>query len=64
MLLVLIVYCFASHVCLAFTMEQDIPDYDMDSEDELWIKSQSKKLELTPLKVNLPFSILNFHVVM
>lgn len=64
MLLVLIVYCFASHACLAFTMEQDIPDYDMDSEDELWIKSQSKKLELTPLKVNLPFSVLNFHVVM
>lgn len=33
-----------------FTMEQDIPDYDMDSEDEMWIKAQSKKLELTPLK--------------
>ncbi|KAJ1519519.1 hypothetical protein ONE63_004801 [Megalurothrips usitatus] len=33
-----------------FTMEQDIPDYDMDSEDEQWIKAQSKKLELTPLK--------------
>ncbi|KAE8751932.1 hypothetical protein FOCC_FOCC001409 [Frankliniella occidentalis] len=33
-----------------FSMEQDIPDYDMDSEDEQWIKAQSKKLELTPLK--------------
>lgn len=32
-------------------MEEDIPDYDMDSEDEMWIKAQSKKLELTPLKV-------------
>jgi len=34
-------------------MEQDIPDYDMDSEDERWINSQAKKLELTPLKVCL-----------
>lgn len=31
-------------------MEQDIPDYDMDSEDERWLESQAKKLELTPLK--------------
>lgn len=38
-------------------MEQDIPDYDMDSEDELWIKAQSKKLELTPLKVCSKISV-------
>lgn len=33
-----------------FTMEQDIPDYDMDSEDERWLQSQTSKLELSPLK--------------
>ncbi|XP_012220867.1 enhancer of polycomb homolog 1 [Linepithema humile] len=32
-----------------FAMEQDIPDYDMDSEDEKWVDTQSRKLELTPL---------------
>jgi enhancer of polycomb-like protein len=42
-------------VCLffpsAFAMEQDIPDYDMDSEDEKWVHSQAKKMDLLPLKV-------------
>ncbi|CAG7826093.1 unnamed protein product [Allacma fusca] len=33
-----------------FTMEADIPDYDMDSEDEVWVNSQAGKLELTPEK--------------
>ncbi|CAG9859413.1 unnamed protein product [Phyllotreta striolata] len=33
-----------------FTMEQDIPDYDMDSEDERWLHSQTQKLDLSPLK--------------
>ncbi|KAK9717332.1 Enhancer of polycomb-like [Popillia japonica] len=33
-----------------FTMEQDIPDYDMDSDDERWLDSQAKRIELTPLK--------------
>jgi len=33
-------------------MEADIPDYDMDSEDEVWISGQSVKLELTPDKVS------------
>ncbi|EFA06113.2 enhancer of polycomb homolog 1 [Tribolium castaneum] len=33
-----------------FTMEQDIPDYDMDSEDERWLQSQAQRLDLTPLK--------------
>ena len=37
-------------IFLAFTMEADIPDYDMDSEDELWVNSQAAKLELTPDK--------------
>jgi len=32
-------------------MEQDIPDYDMDSEDEKWVHSQAKKMDLLPLKV-------------
>lgn len=31
-------------------MEQDIPDYDMDSEDERWLMSQAQRLELNPLK--------------
>lgn len=34
----------------AFTMEQDIPDYDMDSEDEKWINMQAEKLVITPLQ--------------
>ncbi|XP_060068094.1 enhancer of polycomb homolog 1-like [Ylistrum balloti] len=34
----------------AFGMEQEIPDYDMDSEDELWVNEQAKKMEITPLK--------------
>ncbi|KAI4467760.1 enhancer of polycomb [Holotrichia oblita] len=37
-------------ISLAFTMEQDIPDYDMDSDDERWLDSQAKRIELTPLK--------------
>uniref|UniRef100_A0A1A9WQS1 Enhancer of polycomb-like protein n=1 Tax=Glossina brevipalpis TaxID=37001 RepID=A0A1A9WQS1_9MUSC len=31
-------------------LEQDVPEYDMDSEDELWINQQRKRLDLTPLK--------------
>lgn len=34
----------------AFGMEQEIPDYDMDSEDEVWVNEQAKKMEITPLK--------------
>ncbi|ODM94372.1 Enhancer of polycomb 1 [Orchesella cincta] len=33
-----------------FSMEADIPDYDMDSEDEAWVTSQASRLELTPDK--------------
>lgn len=36
---------------LAFAMEHDIPDYDMDSEDERFVNAQAKKMDLTPLKV-------------
>lgn len=32
-------------------MEQDIPDYDMDSEDEKWLLAQKPRLDLSPLKV-------------
>lgn len=32
------------------SVEQDIPDYDMDSEDEHWLNEQSKSIALTPLK--------------
>ncbi|CAO1306026.1 unnamed protein product [Diamesa hyperborea] len=28
----------------------DLPDYDMDSSDEIWLQKQSKTLNLTPLK--------------
>ena len=31
-------------------MDQEIPDYDMDSEDEQWLTKQAKKMEVTPLK--------------
>lgn len=31
-------------------MEQDIIDYDMDSDDEVWLNSQTQRLELTALK--------------
>ncbi|KAL3836282.1 hypothetical protein ACJMK2_021719 [Sinanodonta woodiana] len=34
----------------AFGMDQEIPDYDMDSEDEEWLNEQEKKMEITPLK--------------
>lgn len=31
-----------------FSMEEDVPDYDIDSEDEKWLSKQ--KLDITPLK--------------
>ena len=31
-------------------MDQEIPDYDLDSEDENWVNKQSKKLEMDALK--------------
>lgn len=34
----------------AFGMDQEIPDYDMDSEDETWLTKQAKKMDVTPLK--------------
>lgn len=35
---------------LAFAMDQDKPDYDMDSEDEKWINQQARKMEITQLQ--------------
>ena len=32
-----------------FSAEQDIPDYDLDSEDELWLCQQAARGELLPL---------------
>lgn len=32
-------------------MEQEIPDYDMDSDDERWLQAQKPRLDITPLKV-------------
>ena len=34
----------------AWGMDQEIPDYDMDSEDEHWLTKQTKKMEVSPLK--------------
>ena len=31
-------------------MEQEIPDYDLDAEDEAWLQKQAKKMEVTPLQ--------------
>lgn len=35
---------------LALGMDTDIPDYDMDAADEVWVDSQQRRLDLTPLK--------------
>lgn len=45
-------------------MEQDIPDYDIDSEDEKWINSQAGKLDIAPLQVlnYLNSNNCHFHV--
>ncbi|XP_076437258.1 enhancer of polycomb homolog 1-like [Babylonia areolata] len=34
----------------ALGMEQEIPDYDLDSEDESWLQEQSKKMEISNIK--------------
>ncbi|XP_054706562.1 enhancer of polycomb homolog 1-like [Uloborus diversus] len=33
-----------------FSMDQDIPDYDMDSEDEAWLSQQTERLDISPLQ--------------
>jgi hypothetical protein len=40
----------------AFLIDQEVPEYDMDSEDELWVKDQSKKVEITPDKVDIIYA--------
>lgn len=36
-----------SFCCVALGLDEDIPDYDMDSEDEEWVAGQSKSQPLT-----------------
>lgn len=45
-------------IVLALSMEQDIPDYDMDSADEIWVTTQSDRLDLDPLKFEQMMDIL------
>ncbi|GFW59241.1 enhancer of polycomb homolog 1 [Trichonephila clavipes] len=33
-----------------FSMDQDIPDYDIDSEDERWLSQQAERLDIRPLQ--------------
>ncbi|XP_013399697.1 enhancer of polycomb homolog 1-like [Lingula anatina] len=35
---------------VAFGLDQEIPDYDMDSDDEQWLNKQAKKMEINPLQ--------------
>jgi len=36
----------------AFLIDQEVPEYDMDSEDEIWVKEQqSRRVDITPDKV-------------
>lgn len=44
----------------AFTMEQEIPDYDMDSDDERWLQAQKPRLDLSPLKVLVTYFLVSF----
>lgn len=45
-LFILNIFC----VVAALGLEQDIPDYDMDTADETWVTSQTRRLDLNPLK--------------
>lgn len=48
-----IICCYGNERTLYFTalgLEQDVPEYDMDSEDENWINQQGKRLDLTHFK--------------
>lgn len=42
--------CIIITFSAALGLEQDIPDYDMDSADEIWVNSQTRRLDITPLK--------------
>lgn len=37
-------------IILALSLEQDIPDYDMDSADEMWFDSQTNKSDMSAFK--------------
>ncbi|CAO1337998.1 unnamed protein product [Diamesa serratosioi] len=43
------------------SLEQDIPDYDMDSSDEMWVETHSKRLDLTPIKFEQMMDRLEKH---
>lgn len=42
-----------SNGAAALGLEQDIPDYDMDTSDEQWVTSQAERLDIDPLKFEL-----------
>lgn len=48
-------------IILALSLEQDIPDYDMDSSDEMWVETHSKRLDLTPIKFEQMMDRLEKH---
>lgn len=41
---------FYNNLILALSLEQDIPDYDMDSADESWFDSQTSKHDMSAFK--------------
>lgn len=43
------VVCF-DFLVLALGMDQDIPDYDMDSADEIWVEDQCKRMDLDVIR--------------
>lgn len=51
---IILVYCLYFNNNIRFSIAEhvysDLPDYDMDSSDEIWLQKQSKTLNLTPLK--------------
>jgi Enhancer of polycomb-like len=41
---------FNIQIILALSLEQDIPDYDMDSADEMWFDAQTSKPDMSSFK--------------
>lgn len=37
-------------VSLAFSLDTELPDYDLDTEDETFVNKLKKKMEITPLQ--------------
>lgn len=42
--------CVEDSVRAALRMDQEIPDYDLDSEDEAWLDGQKEEMEISPIK--------------